>query len=408
MKESSSPFDAVGAGGGKPHKKTLTSVTRNLRVETWEASAADIGSRAAGWSVKKVTLHGGKQEDVDIIVVDNGRLSFTVCPTRGMGVLSAKMGEVYLGWDSPVKEVVHPRLINLQGRGGLGWLEGFNEWMVRCGLESNGHPGVDKFINNVGDEATMELSLHGKIANIPASEVEVVVDSEPPHRIRVRGRVDERMFYGPKLELRAEISTDPGSNSFQIADVITNHGSDEQEFQILYHANYGPPLLEDGASFAGGVKRVTPFNSHAAKDVARYAEYRGPQQGFIEQVYCIRPLADSEGRALIMLQNKACDKAVSMAFAVEELPYVALWKNTNAESEGYVTGLEPGTGFPNNRRIERKFGRVPKLAPDGTHSAKIDFTIHATADEVAEVADRITALQGGIRPVLDDRPEDKD
>ncbi len=407
MKESSSPFDAAD-GGARLRKKTLTSVTGNLRVETWEVSAADIGSRAAGWSVKKVTLHGGKQEDVDIIVVDNGRLSFTVCPTRGMGVLSAKMGDVYLGWNSPVKEVVHPRLMNLQSRGGLGWLEGFNEWMVRCGLENNGHPGVDRFINNVGDEATMDLSLHGKIANIPASEVEVVIESEPPHRIRVRGRVDERMFYGPKLELQTEISTDPGSHSFQIADVITNQGSDHQEFQMLYHANYGPPLLEEGASFAGGVKRVTPFNSHAAKDVARYADYGGPQPGFIEQVYCIHPLADAEGNALIMLRNKARDKAVSMAFAVGELPYVALWKNTNAEGEGYVTGLEPGTGFPNNRRIERKLGRVPKLAPGATYGAKIDFTIHASADEVAGVAERISALQGGIQPVLDDRPEDKD
>lgn len=408
MKDKTSPFDAGSGTTGQPYNKTLTSVKENLLVETWEAVAEDTTPGAPGWSVKKMTLHGGKQEGVDIIVVDNGRLKFTVCPTRGMGVLSVTLDDVSLGWNSPVKEVVHPRLINLESRGGLGWLEGFNEWMVRCGLESNGHPGLDKFINNVGDEATMELTLHGKIANIPASEVEVVIDPRPPYRIRVRGRVDERMFYGPKLEMHTEISTDPGSNSFQIADVITNRGSDEQEFQVLYHANYGPPLLEEGASFAGAVERVIPFNEHAAKDVARYAEYKGPQLGFIEQVYCIRPLADAEGRALIMLQNRARDKAVSMAFPVSELPYVALWKNTNAESEGYVTGLEPGTGFPNNRRIERKFGRVPKLAPGGSYSAKIDFTIHVTANEVAEVANRINTLQGGVQPVLDDRPEDKD
>ena len=55
----------------------------------------------------------------------------------------------------------------------------------------------------------MELTLHGKIANIPASEVEVVIDPEPPHRLRVRGRVEERMFYGPKLVLQTEISTIP-------------------------------------------------------------------------------------------------------------------------------------------------------------------------------------------------------
>jgi hypothetical protein len=408
MKDKTSSFDADSGTAGRPHKKTLTSVKDNLLVETWGVAAEEITPRAPGWSVKKMTLHGGKQEGVDVIVVDNGRLKFTVCPTRGMGVLSVTLDDVYLGWNSPVKEVVHPRLINLESRGGLGWLEGFNEWMVRCGLEHNGHPGLDKFINNVGDEATMELTLHGKIANIPASEVEVVIDPEPPHRIRVRGRVDERMFYGPKLEMQTEISTDPGSSSFQIADVITNCGSDEQEFQVLYHANYGPPLLEEGASFAGAVERVTPFNEHAAKDVARYAEYKAPQLGFIEQVYCIRPLPDAEGRALIMLQNKARDKAVSMVFSVSELPYVALWKNTNAESEGYVTGLEPGTGFPNNRRIERKFGRVPKLAPGESYSAKIDFAVHLTANEVAEVANRIGTLQGGVQPVLDDRPEDKD
>jgi Domain of unknown function (DUF4432) len=408
MKDKASPFDAGSGTAGRSYKKSLTSAKDNLLVETWEAVAEDTTPGAPGWSVKKMTLHGGKQEGVDIIVVDNGRLKFTVCPTRGMGVLSVTLDDVSLGWNSPVKEVVHPRLINLESRGGLGWLEGFNEWMVRCGLESNGHPGLDKFINNVGDEATMELTLHGKIANIPASEVEVVIDPRPPYRIRVRGRVDERMFYGPKLEMHTEISTDPGSNSFQIADVITNRGSDEQEFQVLYHANYGPPLLEEGASFAGAVERVTPFNEHAAKDVARYTEYKGPQLGFIEQVYCIRPLADAEGRALIMLQNRARDKAVSMAFPVSELPYVALWKNTNAESEGYVTGLEPGTGFPNNRRIERKFGRVPKLAPGGSYGAKIDFTIHVTANEVVQVANRINTLQGGVQPVLDDRPEDKD
>ncbi len=60
---------------------------------------------------------------VDVIVLDNGKLQITVVPTRGLGILSVTMGNVRLGWDSPVKEVVHPRRINLQSRGGLGWLE---------------------------------------------------------------------------------------------------------------------------------------------------------------------------------------------------------------------------------------------------------------------------------------------
>src|SRR5262249_15995176 len=163
--------------------------------------------------------HGGKQEGVDVIAVDNGKLRFTVVPTRGMGVLAVTMGDVRLGWDSPVKEVVHPRWINLQTPGGLGWLEGFNAFPSRSGPASNGPPGPHQLINNVGHEAPMDLTLHGRIANLPAQEVEVIIDREAPYRIRVRGRVDERMFYGPQLELQTEISTEPGTNTFRIADV---------------------------------------------------------------------------------------------------------------------------------------------------------------------------------------------
>jgi galactose mutarotase-like enzyme len=392
----------------EPFKKTLISARENVRVDEATIDGKDVTSGKSGWLVKKLTLHGGKQEGVEVIVVDNGNLEFTVIPTRGMGVLSVTMGDVRLGWDSPVKEVVHPRHINLQSRGGLGWLEGFNEWMVRCGLESNGHPGTDKFINNVGDEATMDLTLHGKIGNIPASEVEVVVDREPPHRICIRGRVDERMFYGPKLELQTEISTEPGANSFRISDTITNRGAEAQEFEILYHANYGRPLLEEGSTFLAPVASVTPFNDHAAKEVATYARYAGPTPGFIEQVYCIRPLADKDGRTVIALQNKARDRAVSMSFAVKELPYVSLWKNTNAVGEGYVTGLEPGTNFPNNRRIERKLGRVPKLAPGASHSATIDFAIHVGAEDAKRLTERVAAIQGATKPVLEQQPEKKE
>lgn len=390
----------------EPFRQTLTSVERGIRLDDWSITHRDLEFRTARpWSIRKYTLHGGRQEGVDLIVLDNGRLQITVIPTRGMGVLRVEMGEIRLGWDSPVREVVHPQYIDLGSRGGLGWLEGFNEWMARCGLEFAGHPGRDKFINNTGDEAEMDLTLHGKIANIPASEVEVIVDRDPPHRLRIRGRVDERMFYGPKLELWTEISTLPGSETFQISDRITNHGAHPQEFQIIYHANYGPPLLEAGARFVAAAHQVTPFNDHAAKAVKSYDEYTAPTTGFIEQVYCLRPRADAEGRTTIMLHNAAATRGVTMSYLVEHLPYLTLWKNTSALAEGYVTGLEPGTGFPSNRRYERAAGRVPKLAPGASREFTIDFTVLDTGAAVAGAAGKIKALQGAQPPQIDAAPE---
>lgn len=387
-------------------RHVLTSVEQNIDLENWQITARDTGvSPDIPWSVRRQRLHGGKQDRVDLIVIDNGRLTITVVPTRGMGILRVVMGDLRLGWDSPVREVVHPKYVNLEARGGLGWLEGFNEWLARCGLEWAGHPGPDRFINNVGEQAEMNLTLHGKVENIPASEVEVIVDREPRPRIRVRGRVDERAFYGPKLELWTELSTEPGSSTFRIEDTLTNRSAFESEFQIIYHVNYGPPLLGAGAHFSAPVRRVTPFNAHAAKDVGTYADYAGPVRGFIEQVYNLHPFSDREGRSLLMLSNASRDRGVSMGFAIAELPYVTLWKNLTALEEGYVTGLEPGTGFPYPRRLEREAGRVPKLKPGETRRFAIDFGVHTTAAAVATVEEQIKRIQDGRSTQIDRAPE---
>jgi hypothetical protein len=384
----------------------LTSVEQNIDLGDWKISARDTGvAPDVPWSVRRQRLHGGKQDGVDLLVIDNGRMTMTLVPTRGMGILRVVMGDLRLGWDSPVREVVHPKYVNLEARGGLGWLEGFNEWLARCGLEWAGHPGPDRFVNNVGEQAEMNLTLHGKVANIPASEVEVIVEREPRPRIRVRGRVDERAFYGPKLELWTEVWTEPGSATFRIEDALTNRGAFESEFQIIYHVNYGPPLLEAGARFSGAVRRVTPFNAHAAKDVATYAEYAGPLRGFVEQVYNLHPFADREGRSVVMLSNAARDRAVSLDFAVAELPYVTLWKNLTALEEGYVTGLEPGTGFPYTRRLEREAGRVPRLKPGETRRFAIDVGVHTTAAAVTTVEEQIKRIQGGRSTQIDRAPE---
>ena len=137
-------------------------------------------------SYQKKILTGGKQQGVELIKLDNGRLEIVIIPSRGMGILEVKMDDIRLGWNSPVKEVVHPSFIDLDSRGGLGWLEGFNEWMVRCGLEFAGHPGTDQFIDNTGSPSTLNLTLHGKIQNTPASNYNIIIDSEPPHRIRIQ------------------------------------------------------------------------------------------------------------------------------------------------------------------------------------------------------------------------------
>ena len=389
------------------HYQVLTSTKRDINMKSWQLTSSEfLGYKGkARWSIKKRTLHGGKQEGVGLIEVDNGELQFRVIPTRGMSVLDVTMGDVRLGWNSPVKEVVHPSYINLHDRGGLGWLDGFNEWMVRCGLSFAGHPGEDKFINNVGAEATMDLTLHGKIGNIPASEVVVVVDKKAPHRIRIRGRVNEVSFYGPNLSIWTEISTVPGSNEFRISDELTNNGTFDEEFQIIYHANFGRPLLGKGARMLTASTKIVPFNDNAAKAIDKQEVYPAPTKGFTEEVYKIYPKADKVGNATAVLVNPKGDRGVTMSWPVKQLPFLTQWKNTAAETTGYVTGIEPGTGFPHNRNYERKFGRVPKLAPGKTRSFDLDFRILGSKSEVESAVGDVKKLQGTTGPEIQKEPE---
>lgn len=385
----------------------VTSSAKNQNLPEFHIKSSKVTTDCScEWSVRKVTLRGGKQEGSELIIIDNGKMVITLIPTRGMGLLSVVAGDVTLGWQSPVKEVVHPRFINLNSRGGLGWLDGFNEWMCRCGLENNGHPGEDRFITNTGDESTMDLTLHGKIANIPASEVEVVISKKSPYTISVRGRVDEKMFYGPKLELQTELSTEPGSSSFRINDVVTNKGASPQEFQMLYHANFGSPFLEQGARLVAPIKQLTPFNDHAAKDVKGYATYAAPTLEYVEQVYKMRLYGDAKNRTTVMLHNKKQDRGVAMSWSLDQLPYFTQWKNTAAINDGYVTGLEPGTNFPHNRQVERKFGRVPKLAAGKSYAMSVEFEVLTGGAIVEATKTRIARIQDGRETTVDAKPDD--
>jgi hypothetical protein len=391
------------------HKVDLISSARNINCQDLSILGKEFTPDCdTPWSVNIKTLHGGKQEGVRLITLDNGKMQIVVIPTRGMGVLSVTMGDLKLGWKSPVSEIVHPKHVNLQLRGGLGWLEGFNEWLARCGLENTGQGGPDEIINNVGDKTVVDLTLHGKISNIPASEVEVIVQENAPYRITIRGFVYEKMLFGPKLELVTEISTEPGSAKFRIQDTIVNKGSQPQEYQVLYHYNFGKPLLGEGAKLHVPVLRVTPYNANAAKDVKTWSTFAGPKSGYVEQVYLMRPLDDDEGNVKVLLHNAKSNRGVTLKYAKKELPYLTLWKNTGADDDGYVIGIEPGVSFPNARKIERQAGRVPKLAGGASHTMRMDFTLLDAKLWVDQAASQIEAVQKLRAPTIDAAPEKRE
>src|SRR5207237_3508608 len=144
----------------------------------------------------------GPRDGIDLIEIHNGALAYSILPTRGMGLWRGEYRGNYLGWRAPLFGPVHPKLVNLEGRQGLGWLAGFDEWLCRCGLASNGPPG---------DDGGTRLTLHGRVANLPAHYDEARVHLDPPFELTVTGVVEEASPFGPHLRLSTTSPLVPGS-----------------------------------------------------------------------------------------------------------------------------------------------------------------------------------------------------
>ena len=134
---------------------------------------------------------------------------------------------------------------------------------------------------------------------------------------------------------------------------------------MLYHLNVGPPFLEAGSRIVAPARSIAPFTSRATEGIDTFDTYAGPQAGFAEQVYVYDLVADSAGRTLAMLYNATADRGIVLRMNRNEVPCFTVWKNTAAVEDGYVTGLEPGTNFPNFKSFERERGRV-KVLPAGS------------------------------------------
>src|SRR5205823_3626776 len=199
---------------------------------------------------------GGLRDGVDLIEVHNGALSFSVLPTRGMGLWRGDYRGLALGWGAPVAGPVHPKFVQLADRGGLGWLAGFDELLCRCGLASNGPPGEDVHTDAQGNTRRAQLTLHGRIANLPAQAVEARVSLNPPYELTITGEVEEAALFFPQLRLTSTYTTAPGSNRLVVHDVVENRAARPAEMQLLYHWNLGPPFLEAGARVLAPVREL--------------------------------------------------------------------------------------------------------------------------------------------------------
>lgn len=332
---------------------TLTDVDNNQYVDQIDLGPDDVAGAAGGYSVHKRTLRGGLRDGVDVIKVDNGSFCFTVVPTRGMGLWRASLGEVHLGWQSPVRGPVHPGFVRIAEPSGLGWLDGFDELLVRCGLESNGAPEHDA-------NGKLTYPLHGKIANLPAHKTEVTIDGDTG-QISVSGEVDEMRLFFNKLRLKTTYTTKLGQAGVTVTDTVSNVSAEPNELQLLYHINFGVPLLNAGSKLVAPVATVAPPRRRRSRKHRHLGYLRSPNARLERAMLLFRSRRRLHGphpRALAQRRRQPGREP-----SVQQEPTALLHSMEKPSGSRRRLRNRPGTGHQLPQRAQLRKRKRPRRRP---------------------------------------------
>ena len=173
-------------------------------------------------------------------------------------------------------------------------------------------------------------------------------------------------LFGDNLELRRTLSVNFGENRLRLHDEIRNAGYEAAPFCVLYHCNFGYPLLEAGAQIIVE-SEVEARDESAARGLADWASVEAPQVGFQEQVFFHR-LRD-DGRAAVW--NPTRKIGVTMKFDRAQLPFLTQWKMLGAGA--YVMGLEPSNAPLASRSELLERDEMPFLEAGESRKFEVEF-----------------------------------
>jgi len=214
--------------------------------------------------------------------------------------------------------------------------------------------------------------LHGRINTIPAENHGYHCDWEgDEYRIKLYGQVRQARLYGENLLLKRKIETSLGSNEILITDEILNEGHVPTEIMLLYHLNFGYPVVSEQSRLTTNFQEGFPFNDFAKKKDGNYTTYGPPEPEYLNDNYWLRnPIEDHVNLTLF---NEEIGLGVTVEYSHQNLPYCTEWINLAAQD--YVVGLEPGNCMPEGRVNARANHRLDKIGPGETKTFKLKISL---------------------------------
>lgn len=333
----------------------------------------------------------GPERHVRFIDMRSGSgLELRVLVDRGFDIGEMRIDGVPIAWRSPTG-FRSPYLNHPEEESGAGLLRSFDGLLVTCGLDHIRGAATGPASHFGPRRESVNYTMHGRISSSPAQLTGYGESWQGDVcTLWCEGVVRQAMLYGESLSLLRRIEVRLGESRVAIIDRVVNNGFRPTPHMLMYHVNFGYPLLDEGAELL--LPREYPAIPGAAATRARMAMQPGP---------ALAPAADELLDMYIPPDREASPNmyscgvindrlrgglALEVTYDPATLPYLQVWRNL---SEGiYVLALEPGT-HPAKRRAElEQSGAIAHLQPGQAVDYRLTLEAHIGGGSIADMRKR--------------------
>jgi Domain of unknown function (DUF4432) len=324
-----------------------------------------------------------------------GGLSFRIAVDRGFDLLAADYRGVPIGWRSPTGPR-HPDLASVEENRGWGFLRSFTGLLATCGLDHALAPATSSLAQYIYPGFTEgDYPLHGRVSQVPARLLGYGQRWDGDAcTLWAEGEVAQMAVFGENLVLTRRIEAALGGTTITMDDRVENRGFRPTPHMLLYHYNFGYPLLDDGAELlvpSRAIVHAVHGDLHAQGVGHRL---QGPPKAdFSEQVYEHDVVADADGMASALLINPALGAGgfgIRLDYDRTALPCLIQWQCL--QSGLYVLGIEPSTNHVLGRKFAEERGELMFLEHAEARHYRTRLSVLDGADAIAGARREVEAL----------------
>ncbi|GGG61266.1 aldose 1-epimerase family protein [Paenibacillus radicis (ex Gao et al. 2016)] len=215
---------------------------------------AHVGRVEQIGGIRRFTGVEGREQGLEFIEIRTGAgLAYTITPTKGLDFSLAEFGGTPISWQAAGGDV-HPMYYEPEG---TGWLRSASGGlMMTCGLTHVGTPSAYE---------GKSYGMHGRAHHLPARQVAAEGRwNGDEYEMVIRGIVEETAMFGGHLRLHREIRSWLGENRITVTDIVENAGFEPLPHMLLYHFNFGYPLMTPDTRMQFPPAAIVPRDAGAA------------------------------------------------------------------------------------------------------------------------------------------------